>query len=96
MKIYEREEFIMTKINWKVRFKNKTFVVAFVTAVVAFFYQLLGLLEIVPAVSQDNVMQVIMIVVNLLVTLGIITDPTTAGVCDSSQALNYSKPKKDN
>ena len=86
----------MTKINWKVRFKNKTFVVAFVTAMVSFIYQLLALFEIVPAVSQDNVMQIIMIVVNLLVTLGIITDPTTAGVCDSSQALNYSKPKKDN
>lgn len=85
----------MTKINWKVRFKNKTFVVAFVTAVVAFIYQLLGIAEIVPAVSQDNVMQIIMIVVNILVTLGIITDPTTAGVCDSSQALNYSEPKKD-
>ena len=96
MKIYEREEFIMTTINWKVRFTNKTFVVAFVTAMVSFIYQLLALFEIVPAVSQDNVMQIIMIVVNLLVTLGIITDPTTAGVCDSSQALNYSKPKKDN
>ena len=86
----------MTKINWKVRFKNKTFVVAFVTALVAFIYQLLGLLEIVPAVSQDNLMQVIMLVVNLLVTLGIITDPTTAGVADSTQALNYITPKKDN
>lgn len=86
----------MSKINWKVRFKNKTFVVAFITAVVAFCYQLLGLLDIVPAVSQDNLMQVIMLVVNLLVTLGIITDPTTAGVADSTQALNYIKPKKDN
>lgn len=86
----------MTKINWKVRFKNKTFVVAFVTALVAFIYQLLGLLEIVPAVSQDNLMQVIMLVVNLLVTLGIITDPTTAGVTDSKQALNYNEPKEDN
>lgn len=86
----------MTKINWKVRFKNKTFVVAFVTAVVAFFYQLLGLLEIVPAVSQDNVMQIIMLVINLLATFGIIADPTTAGITDSTQALNYSKPKKDN
>ena len=85
----------MTKINWKVRFKNKTFVVAFVTALVAFIYQLLGLLEIVPAVSQDNLMQVIMLVVNLLVTLGIITDPTTAGVTDSEQALNYNEPKED-
>ena len=95
MKIYEREEFIMTKINWKVRFKNKTFVVAFVTAVVAFVYQLLGLLEIVPPVNQDSLMQTIMLIVNLLVTLGIITDPTTAGVTDSEQALNYNEPKED-
>nr|DAU92063.1 MAG TPA: holin [Caudoviricetes sp.] len=86
----------MSKINWKVRFKNKTFVLAFITAVVAFCYQLLGLLDIVPAVSQDNLMQVIMLVVNLLVTLGIITDPTTAGVTDSKQALNYNEPKEDN
>ncbi len=86
----------MTKINWKVRFKNKTFVVAFVTALVAFVYQLLGLLEIVPPVNQDSLMQTIMLIVNLLVTLGIITDPTTAGVTDSEQALNYIKPKKDN
>ncbi len=85
----------MNKINWKVRFKNKTFVVAFVTALVAFIYQLLGLLEIVPPVNQDSLMQTIMLIVNLLVTLGIITDPTTAGVTDSTQALTYSKPKED-
>lgn len=85
----------MTKINWKVRFKNKTFVVAFVTALVAFVYQLLGLLEIVPPVNQDSLMQTIMLIVNLLVTLGIITDPTTAGVTDSEQALNYNEPKED-
>jgi phi LC3 family holin len=86
----------MSKINWKVRFKNKTFVVAFVTAVVAFVYQLLGIVEIVPAVSQDNAMQIIMLVVNLFATLGIITDPTTAGITDSTQALGYNKPKEDN
>ena len=85
----------MNKINWKVRFKNKTFVVAFVTALVALIYQLLGQLEIVPPVNQDSLMQTIMLIVNLLVTLGIITDPTTAGVTDSTQALTYSKPKED-
>ncbi len=85
----------MNKINWKVRFKNKTFVVAFVTALVAFVYQILGLLEIVPSVSQDSLMQTIMLIVNLLVTLGIIADPTTAGVADSTQALTYSKPKEN-
>ena len=28
--------------------------------------------------------------------LGVVADPTTKGVYDSEQALNYSKPKEDN
>ena len=83
----------MNKINWKVRFKNKTFIVTFAAAVIAFVYEMLALFDVVPAITQDNVTNVILIAINLLVTLGVVTDPTTAGVCDSSQALTYDKPK---
>ncbi|WP_342745611.1 phage holin [Virgibacillus proomii] len=31
----------------------------------------------------------------VLVILGIVNDPTTAGLNDSNQALNYKKPRKD-
>ena len=85
----------MTKINWKVRFKNKTFVVAFVTAVVAFIYQLLALFEIVPAVSQDSVISAVAVIINILVALGVVVDPTTSGVSDSERALCYECPKED-
>ena len=83
----------MSKINWRVRFKNKTFVITFITAVVAFIYQVLGMFEIVPPITQDTVLQGVLIIVNVLTALGIITDPTTTndvtGIADSERALTY-------
>lgn len=80
------------KINWKVRLQNKTWLLAFLGAIVTFIYQLLGMLGVVPAISEDLATQVIGIVVNLLVALGIVQDPTTAGISDSSRALDYDSP----
>ena len=34
-------------------------------------------------------------VIDLLCLLGIVVDPTTDGVSDSTQALDYSAPKKE-
>lgn len=79
-------------INWKLRLKNKVTLVTLLAAIVAFVYQLLGIFEVVPAITQDDVKNVIGIVINLLVGLGIIVDPTTKGVGDSNTALHYEKP----
>ena len=83
------------RINWQVRLRNKTWLLAMLAAIVAFVYQLLGLLGIVPAVSQDQITQLIGLVVNILVALGIVVDPTTAGVTDSTRALQYDKPSEE-
>ena len=83
------------RINWKVRFKNKTWLIAFLAAIVAFVYQLLGMVGIVPAVSQDMVTQLIAAVINILVAVGVVIDPTTANISDSKEALNYTEPKKE-
>ena len=83
------------KINWKVRLKNKTWLLAFAGAIVAFVYQILGMLGVVAPIAEDNVTQVIGLLVNLLVALGIVQDPTTAGMSDSIEALSYSEPKKE-
>ena len=83
------------RINWKVRFKNKTWLIAFLAAIVAFVYQMLGMLGIVPAVSQDMVTQLIAAVINILVAVGVVIDPTTANISDSKEALNYTEPKKE-
>lgn len=82
------------KINWLVRFKNKAWLLSFVAVVVAFVYNILGMFDVVPSISQDMTIQAITAIVNVLVALGVIIDPTTAGVSDSQQAMTYEKPKE--
>ena len=84
-------------INWKVRFANKAFWVAFVPAI-------LLLIQVVAAVFGyaldlgdlgNKLLAVVNALFAVLAILGIVTDPTTAGVSDSNQALTYEKPKDD-
>ena len=82
-------------INWKVRFQNKTFLTGLISLVVVFIYDLLQLLEIAPAVTQSAVMQVAEGILTILGMVGVIADPTTAGVADSKQAMTYDVPKQD-
>lgn len=79
-------------INWKVRFKNKVWLVAFLGAIVAFIYQILGMFGYAPSVSEAEMSNLIGIIINLLVALGIVVDPTTAGLSDSERAMNYDAP----
>ena len=82
-------------INWKIRFQNKTFLTGLISLVVVFIYDLLQLLEIAPAVTQSAVMQVAEGILTILGMVGVIADPTTAGLSDSKQALTYTSPKQD-
>lgn len=77
------------KINWKARFKNKTFVITFVTLIVAFIFQILGLFGIIPSISEETIVNILTIGVNVLATLGVLVDPTTDGVSDSDRAMTY-------
>ena len=78
-------------INWKLRLQNKATLTALVMALVD---QALGVCGVVPRVSQDQVTTIIGMVINILCLLGIVVDPTTAGVGDSVRAMSYDKPKK--
>lgn len=82
------------RINWKVRLKSGSFWVAMTGAVIAFVYQVCGIVGVVPPVSEDSVTQLVGVVINLLVGLGIVVDPTTAGVSDSEQAMGYEVPRE--
>lgn len=75
-------------INWKLRFQNKTILVAVITAIIACVYQILGIVGIVPTISESEVINIVGVIINLLVALGIVIDPTTPGVGDSALALN--------
>ena len=82
-------------INWKVRFQNKAFLTGLISLVVVFIYDLLQLLGIAPVVTQGVVMQVAEGILTILGMVGVIADPTTAGLTDSRQALTYTSPRQD-
>jgi len=42
----------------------------------------------------NKLLEVVNALFAVLAILGIVTDPTTAGVTDSKQALTYTEPKK--
>ena len=76
-------------INWKVRFKNKAFVVSFATIVIGLVYQVLGLVGITPSISDSDAINLITTFVNVLAMVGIVVDPTTEGISDSDRAMTY-------
>lgn len=84
-------------INWKIRMQNKTFWLALVPA----FLLLIQAVAQVFNISLDftNLNKDLLNVVNTLFTVlaivGVVADPTTKGLSDSTQALTYSKPKED-
>lgn len=84
------------KINWKVRFENKTFwitiipmIILLIQAVAALFGFTLDLGDI-----GNKLIDIVNILFGILATLGIVADHTTKGISDSEQALTYSKPKE--
>lgn len=81
-------------INWKVRFKNKLWLTTFIFTIIAFIYQVLGMLDIVPPVSENALTQVIGYIINILVAIGVVVDPTTSGISDSELAMTYTEPKE--
>lgn len=83
------------KINWKVRLKNPVFWVTVIPALITFIYTVLGLLGVVPGIDEDVVTQLATALISALTTIGILVDPTTAGLNDSERAMGYDVPKED-
>jgi phi LC3 family holin len=83
------------KLNWKVRFKNKTWLSMFLSMIVGFVYNILKMFDVVPTVTESLVMNIIGQVLMLLGLLGVIVDPTTAGVQDSKRAMTYDEAWSD-
>ena len=91
----KRKEGIAMKIKWILRFKNKAVLMALIAAVVAFIYQVVSLIGITPSVSESEAVELLGLLVNILVMLGIVVDPTTAGINDSDMAMTYTEPRPE-
>ena len=85
----------MTGINWKVRFKNRVWLGSFLSLIVGFVYSMLSLFDIFPTVTQNTVAQLLNQVLTFLGLIGVIVDPTTAGLGDSERAMGYEEPWVD-
>lgn len=83
------------KINWKVRLKNPMFWLTVIPAVITFIYTVLGAFDVVPALSQDVVVNIVTAIITALTTIGVLIDPTTKGVGDSERAMGYDTPNDD-
>ena len=83
------------RINWKVRFKNKVWLGSFFSLIVGFVYSMLALFDVFPEVTQSLVMQLLNQVLTFLGLIGVLVDPTTAGLGDSERALGYEEPWDD-
>ena len=82
-------------INWKVRFRNKTWLTMFISLIVGFVFNILRAFDVSPVVTESLVMNIAGQVLTLLGLIGVIVDPTTAGVGDSERALGYEEPWED-
>ena len=83
------------KLNWKVRFKNKVWLGSFCSLIIGFVYSMLALFDVFPEVTQSVVLQLLNQVLTFLGLIGVIVDPTTAGLGDSDRALGYEVPWDD-
>lgn len=84
-------------VNWLVRFKNKNFWLSLIPSAIL-------LIQVVAAVFGytldlgdlgNKLLAVVNAVFAVLAVLGVVNDPTTAGLSDSNRAMTYEEPYKD-
>ena len=94
----------MKKINWKVRAKSPQFWVGLLGVIASpvLAYYGLSYADMTTWESIGNVLAQFFtnpfligtVVMAVLSFIGVLTDPTTKGITDSEQAMEYEKPKE--
>lgn len=84
-------------INWKVRIKNKIFWMSIIPAIALLAQSVLSVFNIQFDFSDlvQKLLTVVEAVFGILVIMGVVVDPTTAGVGDSKRAQGYEEPWRD-
>lgn len=82
-------------INWKLRLKNKNF---WLSAIPALFLVIQAVAAVFGyTLDFEDLSGKLLVVVNAVFAfatiLGIVNDPTTTGLSDSSRAMSYRSPK---
>lgn len=84
-------------INWKVRIKNPQFWLTVIPACLLLAQCIATALGVEFNLTeiQSKAVAIINAVFAILTALGIVNDPTTAGLHDSHLAMTYDEPKDD-
>ena len=89
---------IFRRKNWKVRFQNPNFWRGLIAAIGMLLVAVFALLGVDASAEISELETTLGLIVTSLFSifnlLGVITDPTTEGTCDSEQAMGYECPKK--
>lgn len=82
-------------INWKVRIRNRAFWVSLIPAVLLLVQSAAAMFGISLDLGEtgNRLLAVVNQLFGVLTILGIVNDPTTAGLSDSENALTYQVPK---
>ena len=82
-------------INWKVRLKNVNFWLTAIPALLLVLQTLAALFgwQLELGALQEKLLEAVNALFALLAVLGVVNDPTTAGLKDSARALGYRKPE---
>lgn len=81
-------------INWKVRVLNKTFWLTLVPALALLLQTFLAVFNVRLELGEtiDKLLVFINALFAVLMIVGIVNDPTTSGISDSSRAMTYETP----
>lgn len=84
-------------LNWKIRFKNRLFWIAFIPAVIILVQTVAAVFGFKLDMGDlgNRLLDVVNAVFAVLAILGVVTDPTTEGVQDSLRAMSYEVPNND-
>lgn len=95
MTIERKKKKMIRNINWKLRLQNKVTLTSIVLQIISLVYMILAAAGITPSINESVIVAIAETIIGILALVGIVTDPTTAGISDSTQALNYVAPKED-
>lgn len=82
------------RINWKIRFQHKPFLLALFSLIVLLAQQVAAIFgyDLTSAISEQA-MTILNTVLSIFALLGVVVDPTTRGTSDSQRALMYRRPR---
>ena len=83
-------------INWKVRLLNKTLWLTLVPALALLLQTFLAVFNVKIELGEtiDKLLVFINALFAVLMIVGIVNDPTTSGISDSTRAMTYERPNK--